>query len=106
MEIRFRRPVDQAELSSLRGVTVTAAERPRVTLDVTGEIGPVLRVIASHDPVDLTSRPADLDSLFYWSVGNDQITRGVSPVDFTILITVGLCALAASVAALRNADLN
>jgi ABC-2 type transport system ATP-binding protein len=64
MEIRFRRPVDQAELSSLRGVTVTAAEGPRVTLDVTGEIGPVLRVIAGHDPVDLTSRPADLDELF------------------------------------------
>lgn len=64
MEIRFRRPVDQAELSSLRGVTVTAADGPRVTLDVTGEIGPVLRVIAGHDPVDLTSRPADLDELF------------------------------------------
>lgn len=64
MDIRFRYPVDQAELSSLRGVTVTAADGPRVTLDVTGEIGPVLRVIASHDPVDLTSRPADLDELF------------------------------------------
>jgi len=24
----------------------------------------VLRVIARHDPVDLTSRPADLDELF------------------------------------------
>jgi hypothetical protein len=35
-----------------------------VTLDVTGEIGPVLKVIARHDPVDLTSRPADLDELF------------------------------------------
>jgi ABC-2 type transport system ATP-binding protein len=64
MDIRFRYPVDQAELSSLRGVTVTAADGPRVTLDVTGEIGPVLRVIASHDPVDLTARPADLDELF------------------------------------------
>lgn len=64
MEIRFRHPVDRAELSRLRGVTVTAADGPRVTLDVTGEIGPVLRVIACHDPVDLTSRPADLDELF------------------------------------------
>jgi ABC-2 type transport system ATP-binding protein len=64
MDIRFRRPVDQAELSSLQGVTVTAADGPRVKLDVTGEIGPVLRVIASHDPVDLTARPADLDELF------------------------------------------
>ena len=64
MEIRFRRPVDHAELGNLRGVTVTMADGPRVTLDVTGEIGPVLRVIASHDPVDLTARRADLDELF------------------------------------------
>ena len=35
-----------------------------MTLDVTGEIGPVLRVIASHDPAALTSRPAGLDELF------------------------------------------
>jgi ABC-2 type transport system ATP-binding protein len=31
---------------------------------VTGPIGPVLRVIADHDPVDLTSQHADLDELF------------------------------------------
>ena len=48
----------------MTGVTVTAADGPRMTLDVTGEIGPVLKVIASHDPVDLISRPADLDELF------------------------------------------
>jgi len=64
MEISFRSPVDRGELASLPGVTVTAADGPRVTLDVTGEIGPVLRLIASHDPVALTSRAADLDELF------------------------------------------
>jgi ABC-2 type transport system ATP-binding protein len=64
MEVRFRHPVDQAELSGLSGVTVTGSDGPRVTLDVTGEIGPLLKVIASHDPVGLTSRPADLDELF------------------------------------------
>jgi ABC-2 type transport system ATP-binding protein len=64
MEVRFRRPLDPAVLRVLRGVTVTAAEGPRLTLDVTGEIGPVLQVIASHDTVDLTCRPADLDELF------------------------------------------
>ena len=31
---------------------------------MTGEIGPVLKVIASHDPVDLISRPPGLDELF------------------------------------------
>jgi len=64
MEVRFRSPVDQAALSGLSGVTVTGSDGPRVTLDVTGEIGPLLKVIASHDPVGLTSRPADLDELF------------------------------------------
>ena len=64
MEVRFRRPVDPADLKALAGITVTSTDGLRLTLDVTGEIGPVLQVIASHDPVDLTSRPADLDELF------------------------------------------
>lgn len=64
MEVRFRRPVDPADLTAVAGVTVTASDGPRLTLDVTGEIGPVLKVIASRDPIDLISRPADLDELF------------------------------------------
>ena len=64
IEVRFRSPVDPADLQAVTGVTVTASDGPRLTLDVTGEIGPVLKVIASHDPIDLISRPADLDELF------------------------------------------
>ena len=64
MEVRFRRPVDAAQLSGLPGVTVTACDGPRVALDVTGEIGPVLKLIASHDPDGLVCRPAGLDELF------------------------------------------
>ena len=64
MEVRFRHPVAPATLSAVTGVTVTASDGPRVSLEVTGEIAPVLKVIASHDPVDLISRPADLDELF------------------------------------------
>jgi len=64
MEVRFRRPVDLAELSAVPGVTVTGSDGPRVTLDVSGEIAPVLKVIASHDPVDLVSRLPGLDELF------------------------------------------
>ena len=45
-------------------------------------------------------------SLFYWSVGDDQISSGVSVADFTVLILVGLGALAAAVTAFRRADLN
>jgi ABC-2 type transport system ATP-binding protein len=64
MEVRFQRPVDPADLKAVTGVTVTASDGPRMTLDVAGEIGPVLKVIAGHDPIDLISRPADLDELF------------------------------------------
>lgn len=50
--------------------------------------------------------PARYLSLFYWSVGNDQLSKGVSIGDFTVLTVVGLCALAATAAAFRRADLN
>jgi ABC-2 type transport system ATP-binding protein len=64
VEVTFRHPVDADNLNAIPGVTVTTAEAQRISLDVTGEIGPVLRVIASHDPVDLAARPADLEELF------------------------------------------
>ena len=51
-------------------------------------------------------RPGRYLSLFYWSVGNDQISKGDSITDFTVLIVTGLCALIAAVAAFRQADLN
>lgn len=51
-------------------------------------------------------RPGRYLSLFYWSVGNDQISNGVSAVDFAVLILVGLCALFAANLAFRRADLN
>lgn len=51
-------------------------------------------------------RPGRYLSLFYWSVGNNQITKGVSIADFTVLIAVGLAALYAAVIAFRRADLN
>jgi ABC-2 type transport system ATP-binding protein len=35
-----------------------------VQLRVTGAIGPVLRAVADHDPVDVTAQHADLDELF------------------------------------------
>jgi ABC-2 type transport system ATP-binding protein len=64
MEVRFRRPVAPAVLGAVTGVTVTGSDGARITLDVTGEIAPVLKVIAAHDPADLISRPAGLDEMF------------------------------------------
>jgi len=77
MDVRFRRLVDPADLRALTGVTVTACDGPRLALDVTGEIGPVLSAIAGHDPVDLVCRPAGLDELFL-SFYRQTAEKGVS----------------------------
>jgi len=47
---------------------------------VAGEVGPVLKVIASHDPVDLISRPAGLDELFldfYRETPEGEVSRAL-----------------------------
>jgi ABC-2 type transport system ATP-binding protein len=64
MQILFRRPVDPALFAGLPGTTVTASDGPRLELEVTGQIGPLLRLVADHDPADLTCRHAGLDELF------------------------------------------
>jgi ABC-2 type transport system ATP-binding protein len=64
MRARFAGPIDPALFAGLDGVSVTACGGDTIQLEVTGAIGPVLRVIAGHDPVDLTSARASLDELF------------------------------------------
>ncbi|HEY1619999.1 MAG TPA: ABC transporter ATP-binding protein [Streptosporangiaceae bacterium] len=61
---RFARPVAPSLFTGIDGVSVTSCDGGAVQLEVTGAIGPVLRVIADHDPVDFTSQHADLDELF------------------------------------------
>jgi beta-exotoxin I transport system ATP-binding protein len=61
---RFARPVAPALFAGIGGLSVTSCDGDAVHLEVTGAVGPVLRVIADHDPVDLTCQHADLDELF------------------------------------------
>jgi ABC-2 type transport system permease protein len=63
-------------------------------------------LISSLAPVSAWIRPARYVSLFYWSVGNDQITRGVSLADAAVLVAVGLCALYAAVRFFERLDLH
>jgi ABC-2 type transport system ATP-binding protein len=80
VEAWFRQPVDSKVFAAIDGVSVTASEDTRVALEVPkGAIGPVLRVIADHDPVDVVSRHADLDELFldfYRKSPSSESTRG------------------------------
>jgi len=64
VEARFPEPLDPTLFAGIEGTSVTACEGNRIALEVTGAIGPVLKVIAEHDPVDVVSRPVDLDELF------------------------------------------
>ena len=64
VQARFARPVTATPFAGLEGVSVTSCDGPAIQLEVTGAIGPVLRAIADQDPVDVTSRHADLDELF------------------------------------------
>lgn len=51
-------------------------------------------------------RPARYASLFYWSVANDQITRGTRLADFAVLAAVALVAAYAAVLAFDRLDLH
>lgn len=72
LEVRFRNAIDPSDLRRCPGVTVTTVHGAYVALDVSGDIAPVLKLIAAYDPVDLTARPADLDELFlrYYQPGS------------------------------------
>jgi ABC-2 type transport system permease protein len=62
-------------------------------------------LVSSLAPVASWIRPGRYASLFYWSVGNSQISHGVSPADYAVLITTALCALAATTLAFRRFDI-
>ena len=61
---RFARPVAPTLFAGIDGVSVSSCDGDAVQLEVTGAIGPLLRMIADHDPVDFTCQHADLDELF------------------------------------------
>ena len=63
-------------------------------------------LISSLAPVASWIRPARYASLFYWSVGNSQISHGISPASYAVLIITGLCALAAATLAFRRLDIH
>ncbi len=88
-------------------MAVGAATRRRGTaLGIGAGLAAASYLLSSLATTISAIRPGRYLSLFYWSVGNDQISKGVTSTDFAVLIAVGLCALAAAVVAFRRADLN
>lgn len=63
-------------------------------------------LVSSLAPVVSWIRPAKYLSLFYWSIGDNQITTGVTIGDYAVMLAVGLCALYAATRAFRHLDLH
>jgi ABC-2 type transport system ATP-binding protein len=72
VEASFPAHVDPSLFAGMSGVSITSCEDSRIILEVTGAIGPVLKVIAERDPIDVTARHADLDELFLDIYGQGQ----------------------------------
>jgi ABC-2 type transport system ATP-binding protein len=76
MELVFDRQVDTASLARLQGVEVSADGPRRLRLKITGPVAPVLRALAPLDPIDILSRPADLDELFLGYYRSTDLKEG------------------------------
>jgi beta-exotoxin I transport system ATP-binding protein len=64
IQLRFSAPVPAAVFENLDGVRHVSVDGDHVILQASGELAPLLRVIADHDPVEMVARQADLDELF------------------------------------------
>ncbi|HTW09080.1 MAG TPA: ABC transporter permease subunit [Acidimicrobiales bacterium] len=63
-------------------------------------------LVSSLAPVVTWLKPVRYASLFFWSVGNDQIVSGASPADLVVLVAVCLAALYGVVLFFRKLDLH
>lgn len=63
-------------------------------------------LVSSLAPVVAWLRPAKYASLFYWSIGNGQIERGLSAASAAVLVAVALALLAVSVVRFDRLDLH
>jgi len=64
IDLRFPAPVAPGAFAGVDDVRVLQCDDGHVVLAVRGPVGPLLRVAAALDPVDIIARPADLEELF------------------------------------------
>jgi ABC-2 type transport system ATP-binding protein len=74
VELRLAHPQDAYGLDRIPGVSLMQVAPDRVTLRVTGPLGPLLKEAARRDVQDLTATPSDLDELFrtFYAEGPDD----------------------------------
>lgn len=86
VELQFGAPVPAADFETLPGVSHVLADGSRISLRVSGLMGPILRAAARHDLLDLVSREPNLEDVFLAQYGrSDALAAGAdgssSPTD-------------------------
>jgi ABC-2 type transport system permease protein len=79
--------------------------RRGTALGITATAAAASYVISSLAPVVAWIRPARYASLFYWSVGNAQLSTGLTGASAAVLAAVGIVLLIAASVALSRLDL-
>jgi ABC-2 type transport system ATP-binding protein len=78
VELAFAAPVRAAEFAGLSEVSHVTAEGNRVQMRVSGPMGPVLRIAARHDLLDVVSREPNLEDVFLAQYGRGAPTATAS----------------------------
>ena len=71
IEFRFAREVDPRVFAAIEGVQVVDSDGGHISLRLRAAVAPVLAAASELDPIDVISRPADLDELFLAYYGDD-----------------------------------
>ena len=83
-----------------------ATGRRGTALGVASGLAAASYLISSLAPVVAWIRPARFVSLFYWSVGNDQLSSGLSASELGVLAAAGLVFGGLAIAAFERLDLH
>jgi ABC-2 type transport system permease protein len=88
-------------------LTIGAATGSRGTaIGATVVVASASYLVSSLAPVVSWIRPLRVASLFYWSVGNAQLTGGVGVAAFAVLVVTAVVLFAAAVVAFNRLDLH
>ena len=90
----------------LIALALGAATGSRSTaIGISGALAALCYLISSLAPVVHWIHPVRYASLFYWAVGNEQLTNGAGPGSFAVLLGVALAAALAANTAFRRLDI-
>ena len=87
-------------------VVGAATGRRGIALGAASALGAISYLVSSLAPVVHWVRPMRFASLFYWSVGNNQLTMGISPSEVAVLAGCAIVLVAVATLAFERLDLH